>query len=122
MNGTKARALGPPYDEDLLSSNDVGADPRWPRWGPAAVGKGIETVISVQLYNHEQTMGALNLFYVRIGQARGILMERFQIPEDTAFAVRRRLSQQGNRKLHLIADDLVRTGRLPAGVETTIQS
>ena len=146
------------YDHDLLSSGDVGADGRWPRWGPAAVAEGVQAVISVQLYNHDQTMGALNLFHTqkqdfttddlelartlavpisielahcrqeenlwkaidarhRVGQAQGILMERFHISETVAFSVLRRLSQQSNRKLHLIADDIVRTGQLPPEVE-----
>lgn len=145
------------YDNGLLSSGDVGADPRWPRWGPAAVTAGVRAVISVQLYNHEQTMGALNLFHTRtqdftsddlelartlavpisielahcrqdehlwkavdarhrIGQAQGILMERFNIDDHASFSVLRRLSQQSNRKLHLIADDIVRTGQLPPEV------
>ncbi|WP_353649268.1 GAF and ANTAR domain-containing protein [Nakamurella sp. A5-74] len=149
------------YDNDLLASGDVGADSRWPHWGPAAVAEGVQAVISVQLYNHEQTMGALNLFHThkrelttddlelartlavpisielahcrqdehlwkaidarhRIGQAQGILMERFKISDAVSFSVLRRLSQQGNRKLHLIADDIVRTGQLPPEVEHLI--
>ena len=41
-----------------------------------------------------------------IGQAEGILMERFNIPPDQAFAVLRRVSQEHNVKLNRIADDL----------------
>ncbi len=47
-----------------------------------------------------------------IGQAQGILMERFGLNAERAFAVLRRHSQDHNRKLSVIADELVRTGKL----------
>ena len=49
-----------------------------------------------------------------IGQAQGILMERYQIDADRAFDVLRRFSQDRNVKLNLVARELVETGRLPA--------
>lgn len=49
----------------------------------------------------------------RIGQAQGILMERFNITTEAAFVLLRRLSQDGQVKLHLIADQVVRTRTLP---------
>jgi len=48
-----------------------------------------------------------------IGQAQGILMERFKLPPALAFRLLVRASQDTNRKLHDIADDLNRTGHLP---------
>ena len=42
-----------------------------------------------------------------IGQAQGILMERFEIDDRRAFAVLRRLSQEGNVKLKLVAQQIV---------------
>lgn len=48
-----------------------------------------------------------------IGQAQGILMERFGLEADQAFAVLRRYSQDHNRKLHLVAERLVETRGLP---------
>lgn len=48
-----------------------------------------------------------------IGMAIGRVMERWQLPQDAAFAVLRRYSQDSNRKLHDIAADLVATGKLP---------
>jgi GAF domain-containing protein len=48
-----------------------------------------------------------------IGRAEGILMERFDIPPDQAFAVLRRVSQRRNVKLNRVAEELVRTGETP---------
>lgn len=47
-----------------------------------------------------------------IGQAKGILIERYQITGDQAFSVLVRTSQDLNRKLRDVADELVRTGEL----------
>ena len=47
-----------------------------------------------------------------IGQAKGILMERFKITGDQAFRLLVKASQDRNRKLAEIAGDLVRTGDL----------
>ena len=48
-----------------------------------------------------------------VGQAQGILIERYGLDPDKAFAVLRRYSQDHNIKLHRVAADLVQTGRLP---------
>ena len=48
-----------------------------------------------------------------IGQATGILMERFAMDQDRAFAVLRRYSQDRNVKLRDVAARLVETRRLP---------
>ena len=50
-----------------------------------------------------------------IGMAQGILMERFAIDADEAFAVLRRYSQDGNVKLHAVAERVVTSRRLPEG-------
>ena len=47
-----------------------------------------------------------------IGQAKGILMERYQITDRAAFAVLVRTSQHSNRKLRDIAENLATTGVL----------
>ncbi|WP_246080949.1 GAF and ANTAR domain-containing protein [Modestobacter altitudinis] len=49
-----------------------------------------------------------------IGQAKGILMERYKLTADQAFGVLVRTSSLTNRKLRDIADDLSTTGQLPA--------
>ena len=48
-----------------------------------------------------------------IGQAKGILIERFGIDGDEAFLLLIRASSTTNRKLHDIATELVSSGRLP---------
>jgi len=48
-----------------------------------------------------------------IGEATGILRERFGLTTDQAFGVLRRMSQTHNIKLHQVANTSVDTGRLP---------
>lgn len=48
-----------------------------------------------------------------IGQAQGILMERYGVDDAVAFSILRRLSQSANLKLNTIAEELVRTRELP---------
>jgi transcriptional regulator with GAF, ATPase, and Fis domain len=49
----------------------------------------------------------------RVGHAVGVLMERFTLDADQAFAVLRRYSQDRNRKLRDVAGEVVHTRRLP---------
>lgn len=48
-----------------------------------------------------------------IGQAQGILMERYSLDATQAFAVLRRYSQDNNVKLQLVAQQLIETRSLP---------
>jgi AmiR/NasT family two-component response regulator len=48
-----------------------------------------------------------------IGEATGILRERFGLSTDQAFGVLRRMSQTHNIKLYQVAQTLIETGRLP---------
>ena len=49
-----------------------------------------------------------------IGQAQGILMQKFDVDAGTAFAVLRRYSQAENLKLRAVADLVITHGELPA--------
>ncbi|MCW2755974.1 MAG: hypothetical protein JWQ32_3385 [Marmoricola sp.] len=49
----------------------------------------------------------------RIGQAQGILMERFDLNDSQAFAVLLRYSQDNNIKLRVVAETLIETRELP---------
>lgn len=151
-------AIEAAYRADVLHSDDVAADPRWPVWGPAAARLGIGAVISVPIHAKNKALGALNLYnegardYTehelqaavlisvhasiamahfrdtehlwkaidarhRVGQAQGILMERFNLTGEAAFSVMRRVSQDSQVKLHLIADRVVRTRTLPRAAD-----
>lgn len=48
-----------------------------------------------------------------IGQAKGILMERYGLDEDAAFALLTRYSRTSNQALRGVAADLVRRRALP---------
>jgi GAF domain-containing protein len=48
-----------------------------------------------------------------VGQAMGILMERFDVDGDRAFAILRRYSQSTNTRLREVAQQLIDTRRLP---------
>ncbi|HZO65230.1 MAG TPA: GAF and ANTAR domain-containing protein [Kribbellaceae bacterium] len=48
-----------------------------------------------------------------VGQAMGILMERYQINGDQAFAILRRYSQDTNTKLRDVAQQLIENRALP---------
>lgn len=56
-----------------------------------------------------------------VGQAQGIIMERYQLTADQAFAVLIRYSQDNNIKLRDIARELVDSRRLPGG-ETSLRT
>ncbi len=61
---------------------------------------------------HEHNLIAALVGRDIIGQAKGILMERYQIHEMAAFAVLARTSQYNNRKLRDIAETLATTGTI----------
>lgn len=48
-----------------------------------------------------------------IGQAKGIIMERYKLAPDAAFATLVRISSTSNVKLRLVCEELCRTGTLP---------
>jgi len=62
---------------------------------------------------HEKTLWEAIDSRHQIGQAQGILMERYNLSADQAFAVLRRYSQEQNRKLRAVADEVVNTRNLP---------
>jgi len=56
-----------------------------------------------------------------IGQAQGILMERYQLDAEQAFSVLRRYSSHCNRKLRDVAADLVQHRQLPQEAAGDVQ-
>ena len=87
----------------------------------AYTGTYLAAQIAVAVAETQQTdslrIGALNRTV--IGQAQGILMERYKIGADQAFNLMRRVSQDNNIKLIRVADELVRTRRTP-GIKSQI--
>lgn len=49
-------------------SADLGDDPRYPRWGPAAADAGLRSVLSIELHARGARIGALNLYGDRFRQ------------------------------------------------------
>jgi GAF domain-containing protein len=70
--------------------------------------------IAVASARHEETMAQAVDARKLVGQAMGILMERFAVDDDRAFAILKRYSQDTNTKLRDVAQQLVDTRRLPA--------
>jgi hypothetical protein len=103
---------------DHYLSADIRVDPRWAKWGPAVAELGLRSVLSLRLETKARRYGSLNLYAEEglqvaidarklIGQAQGILMERFDIDADRAFEFLRRQSQSHNVKLRYVAEWVV---------------
>ncbi|MFL6063316.1 MAG: GAF and ANTAR domain-containing protein [Friedmanniella sp.] len=60
-------ALNVRRDAEICLSGDLGADPRWPRWGPDVVELGWLSVLSAPLVTPEQDLGILTLYCHRAG-------------------------------------------------------
>ncbi len=136
------------HDQTRIEITDMRTEQRWSRWATAALERGIGSSLSLQLFAHNGTAGALNLYAAEpdafdgdahhlaglfashaavavfdaqetaqlhralesrdeIGQAKGILMERFSMTADQAFALLVRTSQDTNVKLTAVARFLV---------------
>lgn len=92
-------------------------------WDPAELLHTFEAVSAVETSAHlqrQQSLALENKQLMRaietrdvIGQAKGVLMERFNIDADGAFKLLARLSQETNTRVELIARKLVETNRPP---------
>jgi GAF domain-containing protein len=71
------------------------------------------TAVALAGAQHVEQLRTAALNRTIIGQAQGILMERFRLSADRAFLVLRRVSQDRNVKLHQVASELVQTRVLP---------
>lgn len=142
---------GPCYEAAVdtvhITSPNLSADERFPRYAPVALRAGVRAQAGVRLFDTPSSNGALNLYsgrvgsftdlgvlsqlfahqsavaldYARqvdqlqeavrsrqlIGQAVGIVMERYSVDEARAFGFLTRLSNDQNLKLRLVADRLV---------------
>ena len=133
------------WEEHTVVVDDMAMETlRWPRFAPRAVSHGVVSMLSFQLFDRGDTLGALNLYsgvakrftheaqnlgalfashaaialgeaqHVAqlhralasrdmIGQAKGMLMERFDVDAGRAFAMLVESSQQTNVKIVDIA-------------------
>lgn len=148
------------FEQEVVSSPDIGNDDRWLTWGQQVVAEtGVHSMMCFRLFTSQDVTGALN-FYSRdadafdeddrehglamashtsmamaaaeevahlrvgmdtrliIGQAQGILMAQFDLDADHAFQTLVRVSSHTNVKLRQVAEDLVRTRRLPLASDT----
>jgi GAF domain-containing protein len=69
--------------------------------------------VAVATARHEETMAQAVDARKLVGQAMGILMERFDVDGDRAFAILKRYSQDTNTKLRDVAQQLIDTRKLP---------
>ena len=143
------------YEHQTVSVPNLSEEPRWPEFSSRAAAAGAGSMLSFQLFVHEDNLGALNLVaqspraftdesqYIGlllashaaiafadaqklhqfkdavatrdlIGQAKGILMERYGITAGQAFMMLVRVSTDTNTKLLAVAEQLATTGSLPA--------
>jgi hypothetical protein len=144
---------GPCYEAAVntvhVTSPNLAADDRFPRYAKVAVDRGIRAQAGIRLFDAPKSNGALNLYSTHvgafedistlghlfasqaataisyaheitqlneamqtrglIGQAVGILMERYGLNDQRAFSLLARLSQDRNVKLRIIADEVVST-------------
>lgn len=71
------------------------------------------TAIAITVARQEENMDLALDSRSLIGQATGIVMDRYDLDAVRAFAVLKRISQQSNVKLHEVAVELIRTRHLP---------
>jgi GAF domain-containing protein len=103
------------------SQSTVGAlnyyahSPRWFDPDALAVAEvlGRHASIALATAREEETLWQAIDARKLIGQAQGILMERFSLDDERAFEVLRRYSQNSNTKLNEVARILVRSRTLP---------
>jgi GAF domain-containing protein len=69
--------------------------------------------VAVANARHDESMAQAIDARKLVGQAMGILMERYGIDADRAFAILRRYSQDTNTKLRDVAHELIETRKLP---------
>jgi GAF domain-containing protein len=72
---------GPCYEaateDKTVVADDLEADPRWSRYGPAVAKLGIRSQLALELYDNPESRGALNLYSAE----RGILTNQLDLAE-----------------------------------------
>ena len=78
----------------------------------AQIVAALTSAVLAQVCNERDLWRAVHSRGV-IGQAQGMLMQRYGLTAESAFAVLRRYSQQHNTKLVVLAEQIITTGELP---------
>lgn len=95
---------------DMYSNRKDGFDDHDRTVGLALAAHAAVALASVHEEEH------LNIAVINrtiIGQAEGILMERYDLTADQAFAMLVRVSQEENRRVNILAEELITTRRTP---------
>jgi hypothetical protein len=92
------------YAEKIVRVPDFRQENRWPSFAPAAAEAGAQ-----QIKHLTEALATRDV----IGQAKGILMERYQITARQAFAALTTVSYRAQIKLREVAQQLATTGVLP---------
>jgi hypothetical protein len=105
---------GPCYaairEDEVVHAPDVATEQRWPGFAAAARIFAVHAAIALAAAEREEHLEVALRSRDRIGQAKGILMERYKLTPDQAFALLVRTSSITHRKLKDIADELATTG------------
>jgi GAF domain-containing protein len=98
-------------DQTAGALNLFGFQPR--TWSDDSVMTGsvlaAHAAAALMASRHAEQMHSAVATRDRIGQAKGIIMERFKVDDTAAFELMRRLSQESNTKLADIADRVINT-------------
>jgi len=105
MLGGRARAVLSLYSDmpDAFDADDLAVAHILARHASVAIARARQEASLAQAIDARKL----------VGQAMGILMERYDLDGDRAFEVLKRYSQQTNRKLRDVAQELIDTRRLP---------
>jgi hypothetical protein len=141
------------WEHHTMRIQDVAKERRWPGFcRDTLADTAVRSVLSFQLFNHRESMGALSFYSAHadafddasvelglilathtavawnllerdeqfrsalasrdvIGQAKGMLMERFSIDAAAAFELLKKLSQDSNTPLVMLAQQLVQSAQ-----------
>lgn len=80
----------------------------------SGVSFAAHTAIAIAVARQDENMDIALDSRSLIGQATGIVMDRYDIDAVRAFAVLKRISQHSNVRLHEVAVELIRTRHLPS--------
>lgn len=77
--------------------------------------RAVATIVSIELARsrHDAHLWKAVDARHRVGLAQGVLMHQFKFGSEEAWALLLRLSQHGNTKLFVIADQIIAAGELP---------